>query len=117
MNRIAPIKLSFEYEEKDNSERSAKAVYARIFELAWKRMTLDAKSTQEYTIPNGQQRGVFDTGGSSGEAKSKEDNNIQNVPIRENSSRKVRKSMENKRQSDKSVIAGQGGSQWINNRG
>lgn len=89
MNKIAPVRFKFVYEETAESERRVRLAYARIFELARQKMSLDYQSTQEYINSNGDKRRVLDTRGSSPATESQSHYSLSDVPSGENTSDQI----------------------------
>ena len=79
MNKIAGMKFKYKFLNNEESARRLEMAYGKIFHLAIERIRLEQLSTLEYTIGNGGKGGISNTGGSSGEVESKEDNHLSDV--------------------------------------
>ena|SRR3989344_4809407 len=106
MKRIAPIYLKFVYTETEESKRRVSMAYARIFELARKKMAIASSSTEEYIEHNGS--GVPDARGSGRNDEGQSDYNLPDVPGRKDTGCEIRKDVEDKQYADVAVVTRKG---------
>jgi len=90
MKKIAPIRMEFKYVGGEESTRRMKRAYDRLFRKAYQEI-LDLQSTHKYTNINEQ---LSNTGGSSRDVESQENNGLSDGQGRQDSSDQVWESME-----------------------
>ena len=103
MKKIAPISFTFNF-VKDKDSIGANRAFDRILGLAFKKMTLDSKSTKEYSDDNDRDRTVYNTRRGIKEVEGGADNYIQDVQIREDTSSEVWRVMEDRQNKTDQVI-------------